>query len=95
MKIVYNRAGNTLAFSIVAQDLDTGGSTSSAQVLVNDSSTSGIQAATVNLFAADGSGHPTGAAGSLLVRADRAYWVLCECTYTSGTPIVYGISINP
>lgn len=95
MKIVYDRAGNTLAFSIVAQDLDTGASTSGAQILVNDSSSSGVQAPTVNLFAGDGSGHPTGAAGTLEVRADRAYWVLCECTYTSGTPIVYGLSINP
>lgn len=95
MKFVYNRAGNALGFSIVAQDLDTGAATSSTQALVNDSSTTGVQAPTVNLFAADGSGHPTGAAGTLEVRADRAYWVLCECTYTSGTPIVYGISINP
>lgn len=95
MKIVYNRAGNALAFTVIAQDLDTGAAATGGGLLVNDSSSSGVQAPTVSLFAVDGSGHPTGAAGTLEVRADRAYWVLCECTYTSGTPIVYGLSINP
>lgn len=94
LKIAYDRAGNSLAFSIVAQDIGTGGAASSAQILVNDSSSSGIQAPTVSNFAADASGHPTGGAGSLVVRADRAYWVLTECTFTSGTPIVYGLSVN-
>jgi hypothetical protein len=90
----YNRAGNTLAFSIVVADLDTG-SVGFLQTLVNDSGSSGFQLNINNNLAVNGSGHPTGSTGSLTVRWDRAYWILAECTFTSGSPNIYGLIVNP
>ncbi len=93
LTFAYDRSGNQLVFSILARSLDVLGISSTIS-LVNDTTSSGFQSVSSTNLATNASGFPTGGSGSLLVRSDRAYWILAECVFTSGTPVIHGISVN-
>lgn len=93
ISFAYSRGGNQLAFSLSLNNLTTGlggGFTT----LINDTTSSGFQFVSSTDLAVDGNGAPTGGAGSFVVRADRTYFILAECVFTSGSAIVTGLTVN-